>query len=247
MLDVSDAGRAAGAPLTGAQYTVNIDHHGTNTRFGDLALVHPQSAATAVIVKDLIEALVVPWSVDIATPCLTGILTDTGNFRFENTDREALHAAADLIEVGVPYADLTDRLQWRPASYFRMLGQVMTTVDFDLGGRLVTAQVSEAMRDRVGGTDADSEDFVGVIRYAEGSWVAALLKERPDGIKLSVRARTGVSAQNICVELGGGGHVAAAGATVPGPLDAARKRLRDATAKELVRAGVMATGSAATD
>jgi phosphoesterase RecJ-like protein len=235
VLDVADAGRMVGAPAADADTTINIDHHGTNDSFGDLALVQPRRAATAVIVKELIEALGVPWTPAIATPCLTGMLTDTGNFRFGNTDRDVLSAAGDLIDAGVAFSGLTDRLQWRHPDYFRMLGMVMDTVAFDLEGRLVTARLTHAMRDAVGDSDDDSEDFVGQIRYAEGALVAALLKERDGAVKLSVRTRDGVSAQAICLELGGGGHVAAAGATVQGDMDEAVRRLREATLRELER------------
>jgi phosphoesterase RecJ-like protein len=91
------------------------------------------------------------------------------------------------------------------------------------------------MRERIGESDGDSDDFVGLIRYAEGTLVAALLKERDEGVKLSVRSRGGVSAQAICRELGGGGHVAAAGATVAGDMDEALRQLEVATRHELER------------
>jgi phosphoesterase RecJ-like protein len=239
-LDVADQPRATGAPFAGAEKVINIDHHGTNDRFGDLALVAPGKAATAQIVKDLLDAMGVAWTVDIATPCLTGILTDTGNFRHANTDRSVLEAAGALIDVGVPYAALTDRLQWRHPDYFKMLGEVMATVDFHLDGRLVTARLTRGMRARIGESDDDSDDFVGLIRYAEGTLVAALLKEREEGVKLSVRSRGGVSAQAICRELGGGGHVAAAGATVQGDMDEALRQLEVATRHELERHGALA-------
>ena len=102
ILDVADEARAEGAPLEGAAFTLNIDHHGTNARFGDLACVEPSRAATAHIVKDVIGALGVTWTEAIATPCLTGILTDTGNLRFGNTTPETLRAAGELIAHGVP-------------------------------------------------------------------------------------------------------------------------------------------------
>ena len=235
VLDVADRSRAVGAPLEGARALINIDHHGTNDQFGDLALVRPDKAATALIVKDLLDAMGFRWTVDVATPCLTGMLTDTGNFRHANTDRAVLEAAGALIEVGVPYTQLTDRLQWRHPDYFRMLAEVMATVEFHLDGRLVTARLTRAMRERVGESDDDSDDFVGLIRYAEGSLVAALLKERDEGVKLSVRSRDGVSAQAICRELGGGGHDAAAGATVQGDMDDALRLLQGATRRELER------------
>lgn len=233
VLDTGEAGRAHGAPLTGAAALFNVDHHGTNPRFGDLAVVEPGKAATAVLVKEFIDLLGVAWTPAIATPCLAGILTDTGNFRHGNTNREALSVAGELLDHGVRYSDLTDRLQWRPRSYFMVLARVMGTVRFEFDGRLVFAQLTDEMR--AGAEDDDSEDFVGLIRYAEGALVAVLLKERQGAVKLSVRTRGGVSAQRICLALGGGGHVAAAGATVIGSMAEAEAMMLAAVREELAR------------
>ncbi|HEX7023113.1 MAG TPA: DHH family phosphoesterase [Trueperaceae bacterium] len=237
VLDVEVGERATGAPIDQAEFVINIDHHGTNTRLGDLSCVQPGRAATAHIIKDLVDALGVTWTPEIATPCLTGILTDTGNFRFANTTPEVLEAAGELIAEGVAYSDLTDRLQWRNPSYFVMLGKVMSTVEFPLDGRMVMAHLSQQMVNEVGQTEDDSDDFVGVIRYAEGSLVAVFLKEREDHTKISVRTRGGISAQAICVRLGGGGHPAAAGAKVHAGLEETRRRVIESAAQELREGG----------
>lgn len=234
-LDAGESGRVWGVPLDEAAAVFNVDHHGTNDRFGALAVVEPSQAACAMLIKELVDELGAEWTVDIATPCLTGIITDTGNFRHGNTDREAFEAAGDLIDHGVEYAELTDRLQWRERSYFKLLGEVMRTVEFSLDDRLVTALVTEELRERAGGGDDDSDDFVGIIRYAQGALVAALIKERGGQVKVSVRTRGGVSAQRICLELGGGGHVAAAGATLDSTVDEALVALKAAAARELAR------------
>ena len=241
ILDVADEARMEGAPSEGAAFTINIDHHGTNARFGDLACVEPDKAATAHMVKDIIDALDVGWTSAIATPCLTGILTDTGNFRFGNTTPETLQAAGELIAHGVLYAELTDRLQWRHPDYFKMLGKVMSTVEFPLGGLVAMARITQRMRDEIGPTDDDSDDYVGFIRYAEGAQLAIFLKERTDEegpkTKLSVRAREGVSAQAVCLQFGGGGHVAAAGATIHADIEGARRQVLEAAKEELEAKG----------
>ncbi|MEM7734351.1 MAG: DHH family phosphoesterase [Deinococcota bacterium] len=244
VLDVSDLARLEGTPHEGAAMTVNIDHHGTNDRFGDLACVQPSKAATAQMVKDLIDALGVTWTPKIATPCLTGILTDTGFLRFGNTTSDVLQTVSDLIDKGVAYAELTDRLQWRHPDYFKMLGQVMSTVEFPLDGLMATAHVTHAMREQMEQSEDDSDDFVGLIRYAEGCQLAILFKERDDNkhgehVKISVRSRGQVSAQAICVSLGGGGHVAAAGATLLMPLAEAKEKVLEAARRELVAKGLL--------
>ena len=241
------SGRLVGVPVAdttvvGAAFTVVLDHHGTNNRAGDLVCVEPGRAATAHLVKDVIDALPLDWNAELATPCLTGLLTDTGNFRFGNTTPDVLHAAAELIAYGVAYTELTDRLQRRHPDYFRMLGKVMSTVTFPLGGLVAVAEITQQMRAEIGPTDDDSSDYVGLIRYAEGVLVALFLREEKgdDGgpkTKVSVRASAGVSAQAICVALGGGGHVAAAGATLRVELDEAKTLVLAATRAELKRTG----------
>ncbi len=246
VLDVDVGNRLAGVPVedtavVGAAFTVVLDHHGTSNRVGDLVCVEPGQAATSQMVKDVLDALEFPWTEDEATPCLLGISSDTGGFRFGNTTPAVLRAAADLLAHGVPYAELNDRLQERRPDYYRMLGLVMSTVTFPLGGLAVCVTLTQKMRDEVGPTDDDSSDYVGLIRYAAGTQVALFLREEktPDGlkVKLSVRARPGVSAQAICASLGGGGHVAAAGASFYEPLDVATARTLEAVRAELQRAG----------
>jgi bifunctional oligoribonuclease and PAP phosphatase NrnA len=233
-----DLGRAAGVPLDGGRGVVNVDHHASNAAEADVAWVDPTYASASMMVAEVVDALGVAWDEQLATPCLAGLMTDTGHFRFGNTDRRALEAAGRLIEAGVAYADLADRLQWRHPDYFRMLALVMATVRFHLAGEIVLADQTNAMRDAVGDTADDADDFVGQIRYAEGTRLAAILKERPGAVKLSLRSRGGVSARRICQDLGGGGHDAAAGATLPGAtLAEAEARLLEAARRELLRAG----------
>ena len=240
ILDVADAPRVEGAPLEGAAFTVNIDHHGTNTRFGDLALVEPAKAATAQIVKDLIDTLGVSWSREIATPCLTGLITDTGSFRFANTDADVLRTAADLMEHGIDYPELADRLQWRPPGYYQLMARVLSTLNFPLNGKVALAWLTPETESEVTAETGDSDDYAGMIRYAEGTLLSVFLKSRPDHTKVSVRSRAGVSAQNICMELGGGGHVPAAGAKVMQDLETTKRLVLEATERELRRTGHLA-------
>jgi phosphoesterase RecJ-like protein len=109
VLDVEIGTRLAGVPVAGtavvgAAFTVVVDHHGTNNRAGDLVCVQPSRAATAQMVKDIIDALPLSWTPELATPCLTGLLTDTGNFRFGNTTPDVLRAAGELIACGGLFA-----------------------------------------------------------------------------------------------------------------------------------------------
>lgn len=232
----TELGRSIGVPLEAAARVVNVDHHGTNPGGADVLWVDSAYASATMMVADVVDALGVPWTAHLATPCLAGLLTDTGHFRFGNTDRRALERAGRLIDAGVAYAELSDRLQWRHPAYYGLLARVMGTVRYRLDGRAVLIDLTLAMRAAAAADGDDADDFVQQVRYAEGTIVAAILKERPEGVKVSVRSRAGASAQRICVALGGGGHVAAAGATLPGvDLAAAEERLLAAIAEELAR------------
>ncbi len=243
ILDVADRPRVDAISLEVMEqsaFTINIDHHGTNDRFGDLALVQPSKAATCQIIKELIDALDVNWTPDIATPCLTGLITDTGSFRYSNTDSSVFGAASDLLAHGINYGELADRLQWRPKGYYQLMGRVLSTLDYPLDGLVAFAWVTPAMESEVTADTGDSDDYVGLIRYAEGTQMSILLKEREDHTKVSVRSRGQVSAQNICMELGGGGHVAAAGAKVMANLEETTKLVLEAAERELKRTGHLA-------
>ncbi len=232
----TDLRRVAGAPHEAAARVVNVDHHGTNPGGADVLWVDPAYASATMMVAEVVDALGVPWDAHLATPCLAGLMTDTGHFRFGNTDRRALERAGRLIDAGVAYAELSDRLQWRHPAYYGLLARVMSTVRYRLDGRAVLIDLTLAMRTDAAAEGDDADDFVQQVRYAEGTIVAAILKERPEGVKVSVRSRAGASAQRICVALGGGGHVAAAGATLTGlDLAAAEERLLAAIAAELER------------
>ena len=211
----TEVARAEGAPVEKANFIINIDHHSSNDgQVGDLVCLEPSKAAACQLVKDIIDALAIKWTEDIATPCLAGIITDTGNLRFANTNADTLRDIAELMDYGVAYAELTDRLQWRHPDYFKMLGKVMSSVSFPLDGLVAMAEINQTMRDEIGKTDDDSNDYVGLIRYAEGTQVAVFFKERGKDTKVSVRSRGKVSAKAICTALGGGGHHGAAGATL---------------------------------
>ena len=238
VLDVGDRARAEGAPVEGL--VINIDHHGSNPGFGQLAVIAPERAATAEIIKDLVDLLGVPWSAQIAEPLLTGIITDTGNFRFANTTPETFRMAAELLSYGVNLAELTDRIALKPPAHYHLLAQVYPTITFHFDGLLVTASVTNEMLQSVGAKEEDAEGVVGSIRYAEGAVLAVFFKAFADRVKLSIRGRGRASALELAKSLGGGGHVPAAGATLTGVgLSEAYQLVLQAVEAELERAGYL--------
>lgn len=239
-VDNNDAARVDLADLaTFPGEVINVDHHGTNKRRATLGLVDPTQAATAIMVMHLVEALGVEWTPDLATPILLGINTDTGSFKYSSTSPAVLRAAADLVERGADLVGINEMLAQQSKSYFALLGQVLGTMTYLHGGLVVTAHVNAAMLETAGAAWEDVESFVNVIRSAEGSELACLFKDFGDTVKLSLRSRGRVSAQNVAVGCGGGGHVAAAGATVPSDFASASALFEREAEKELRRVGLL--------
>ncbi|SEJ21452.1 phosphoesterase RecJ domain-containing protein [Deinococcus reticulitermitis] len=241
-VDNNDPGRVAGADLTAfAGPVVNIDHHGTNLRRADAGVVDPSKPAAALMVADVVQALGAELSERVATPLMLGLLTDTGNFSFDSVTPGTFEGAARLRAAGARLGWLTDGLRQNPRAYYLLLREVLGSMEFLHGGRVVLAHVDDAMLKRAGATWEQVESYVGMLRNAEGSQLAVMAKDFGDRVKFSLRSRGPVSAQNIALALGGGGHVPAAGASLDGPYSAAREQLDAAIAQELARVDALAT------
>ncbi|THF88295.1 bifunctional oligoribonuclease/PAP phosphatase NrnA [Deinococcus sp. KSM4-11] len=235
-VDNNDPVRVAGAPLSKfAGPVVNIDHHGTNRRAATALVVDPSRPATAMIVADVIDAMNIPWTEGIATPLMLGLNTDTGSFRFSSVTPDTFTCAGRLLAHGARLAWLNDELGQHPHTYYTLLREVLNTLEFQHEGRVVLARVDDGMLTRTGATWEDVESYVSLFRNAEGAQLAVMVKDFGDRVKLSLRSRRGLSAQNVAVALGGGGHVSAAGATVNEPYPVVRTQLEQAIQSELDR------------
>ncbi|MFC4425555.1 DHH family phosphoesterase [Deinococcus navajonensis] len=235
-VDNNDASRVAGADLsifTGP--VINIDHHGTNARLATAGVVDPDKPAAAMIVADVIDALGAPWSEAVATPLMLGLITDTGSFRFNSVTPEAFETAARLRRHGARLGWINDQLGQNPRTYYLLLREVLGGLEFLHGGRVVRARVDEPMLARAGASWEEVESYVSMLRNAEGAQLAVMVKDYGDRVKLSLRSRGPVSAQNVAVALGGGGHVPAAGASVDAPYAEMVGTLDGAIADELAR------------
>ncbi|PTA69343.1 DHH family phosphoesterase [Deinococcus arcticus] len=236
-VDNNDPARVAGADLSVFEGpVVNVDHHGTNARRATAGVVEPSIPAAAMMVADLLEHLNVPLSAEIATPLMLGLVTDTGSFRFDSVTPETFACAARLRAAGARLGWLSDQLGRNPRTYYTLLREVLGTLEFLHGGRVVLARVTEEMLSRAGAAWDDVENYVGTLRNAEGAELAVMIKDYGERVKVSLRSRGDLSAQNIAVALGGGGHVPAAGATLNAPYEEARPQLDAAVAAELARA-----------
>lgn len=205
-----------------ARLVVVADHHPDNRRFGDIELFDPHAAATGQIVWRLLKHLGVTPSPDIAQCLYVALMTDTGRFSYGNTDRRALRDAANMVIAGADaYAAYDATYERRSPGSLRLLGLALSRVTVANGGRVAYSWVGEDDLEATGTTMPETENLVDAVRQLGGVDAVFLAKVVGGHVRISLRSKTGADVGAVARELGGGGHAAAAGATVAGDLDAA--------------------------
>ena len=201
-----------------------IDHHQESiTGFANPTVTDTTAAATGILILELIRACDGEITTPIADSLYAAIITDTGTFRFSNTDARALRAAADLCDAGCNPFEMHRKVfgskTWGAG---RMLGPVLTTLESTAGGRLAWISATLEMVNNAGATHDDMDGFVDLVRSIKGVELVIFFKEMSEGdIKVSLRSNGNVDAHAIAQSFGGGGHLMASGMRVPGPLSSA--------------------------
>ena len=214
---------------------VNVDHHPSNSRFGDLNVIDPDAAAVGQMVTEMLDHFGFPITPTIATNLYVALLTDTGGFRHENTTPRALEDAARLARLGADPGHIATLVyKMRPETTLKLNGLALATMRVELEGRLAWAKVTRRMLREAAAVMAESEGIIDTLNSIAGLELAILFKEvKSDLTKISVRSRGGVDAAAMCATFGGGGHIRAAGAEIDKPMDEAVKLVL-ATAKEAI-------------
>jgi phosphoesterase RecJ-like protein len=197
---------------------LNLDHHHDNTQFGTVNHVVPEASCTAEIVWDLLRALHVPITEQIAEALYVGLVTDTGRFMYENTGPAAHVMAADLIEAGVDVHEIYRRLyEGVPEPKLALLTRALSRAQRFDGGRLMFARLTREDFAETGAEESYTEGIIDHLRAVEGTKVAALAREltgdvRSGASKVSLRSTDGaVDVSLVARSQGGGGHRQAAG------------------------------------
>lgn len=197
-----------------------LDHHASNTLYGSAHVVDAGAAATAVVVAGLLDRLGLPIDREVAAPLYTGLVTDTGSFKYAATTPSVHELAARLLATGIRH-DLISRKIWdtQPFGYVQLLGDVCSRARLErdaVGGLgMVWTTVDEDDLARHGLALSDVEGVIDVVRVADEAEVALVVKADPaDGLwKVSLRSKGAVDVGLVCTALGGGGHRFAAGWT----------------------------------
>jgi phosphoesterase RecJ-like protein len=200
-----------------AQLVVNIDHHHDNSRFGDVNLVVDDASSTAEIVRDVLRALGVALTPEIAEALYVALVTDTGRFQYTNTTPKSLRLAAELVEAGANVHDIFRHVyETVQFAKLKLLARALERAQVFEGGRLVVSYLLKNDFAEVGAEEPFSEGIIDHLRAVEGSEMVALIREPPRGEgperRVSLRSsHDEVDVSAIARKLGGGGHRQAAG------------------------------------
>lgn len=204
---------------------VNIDHHPTNERYGDVNIVDDGASAAAVLVYRFLES-VAPESITagVADYLYLGVLMDTGGFRFQNTNAETFRTAARFVELGArPHEMAHEFIYAKKFSTLKLLAEALESLEMHGGGKVAAMSISQRMLERAGGSMSDTEGFVDYAASIDDVELAVLLREVGEGeVRVSLRSRNNHDVASLAERYGGGGHRNAAGLTIRGDLDSAR-------------------------
>ena len=218
-VDCASAARVGAEPgvVDEATFTINVDHHHDNPRFGDVNLVVPDASSTGEVLADIFRALGVRLTPEIAEALYIALVTDTGRFQYANTTPKALRLAADLVEAGADihrvFQGVYENVQF---AKLKLLARALDRARVLEGGEIVVSHLLRSDFEAVGASEPYSEGIIDVLRSTEGALVSALIREPPrEGgptRKVSLRASVDeVDVSAIARKSGGGGHREAAG------------------------------------
>lgn len=232
-LDCAERDRAGSAADLDklAKVTINIDHHATNPGYGDLNWVDVDASATGELVYQILSALSVNLTEEVAMSLYTAIATDTGFFRYSNTSPDSLLVCAHCVAAGVRPDAVSEAIHAsRTEASLRLQAAALGTLAVSGGGLVASLAVTKAMREQAGAVDDDTEGLISLPRSLAGVRVAMLFRETdtPGNVRISFRARGAVDVSALAAQFGGGGHERAAGCTFNGTIDEALEQVTSA-------------------
>ncbi len=228
-VDVADAALLGkkNQELYGDKVDLSIDHHGSNRIFAKKTLLDDKAAAACEIMLEVIKALGVEITKDIANCIYTGLSTDTGCFRYSNVTPRTMRMGAEMIEAGADNAAInTVMFETKTKTYVALEKLCLAGMETYFDERFALITVTQEMFRLSGSDESECDAIASLPRQIEGVVIGATLREKADGtFKVSMRTHAPADASAICAEMGGGGHMRAAGCQLDGPLENAKKIL----------------------
>ena len=227
IMECGDLART-GVEGLGRGFVINIDHHVGNTGFGALQWFDPTAAACGEMVFDLVQALGVPMSAEIAVHIYVAILTDTGSFHYSTISPKTFDIARQCVEAGVDAPAVARSVyDSNTVGRIKLFGSALDRMEIDDTGRVATLYLDDVMLRSCGATADDSDGLVNLPLTARDIRAVILIKEDGAGRwRISLRSKGSVNVNAVARLHGGGGHVNASGCGASGPLDALAALLR---------------------
>ena len=234
VMECSDLGRAGIAGLEG-QFLINIDHHAGNSLYGAINWHDESAAACAEMVFDLIRALGVPLSHEIATHIYLGILTDTGSFHHANITPRTFDICREAVGAGVNPAAMARRVfDSNSFGKLKLIGALLDGMELLDDGRLAVLFMDQGLLEACRCTNNDTEGVINLPLTAREIQAVVFFRIADDGsVRVSMRSKYDVDVRRVANEFGGGGHKNAAGFTAPGRLEDARGGIIDLLVKAI--------------
>jgi len=208
---------------------INIDHHISSEKFGDVNWVDPNASSTGEMVYRLFKEMEIPLTREVALCLYIAILTDTGNFNYDNTSRMTHDIAGELLGYGLDPAMVSESVyERRTMEDIRFLGLVLSTLKLNRAGDVAYLEMTREMVKETGADIAKSEGFINYARSIGGVKIAIVFKEDmkdPNKINISFRSKGDVDVNGIAAYFGGGGHTKASGCTLTGSLAEVEQRV----------------------
>ncbi len=217
MVDCSDSGRLSMFQefRSNSEILINIDHHRTNDNFGNINLVYPNYSSTGEIVFEILKNGKFYVDKYIATAIYTAILTDTGSFRYSNTNPTTFKVASELLEYGINCWEIAEKVyENKPYKRILLLRDALNSLSLSDNKKVAIMTLHKNIMDKYDATGEDTDGFVNIGRSIAGVEISILIREEKNGCKLSFRSRGNLDVAEIAKRLNGGGHKNAAGAFI---------------------------------
>jgi phosphoesterase RecJ-like protein len=218
-------------------FVINIDHHPGNAAYGQLNWFEASAAACGEQVFDLVRALGVPLTLEIATHIYLAILTDTGSFHYSNITPRTFDICREVLEAGVnPVVVARNVYDSNHMGRLKLFGAVLSAMQIDESGRIAIVYLDQAMARKAGGTYEDTEGLINLPLTVKEIQAVVFFKEADGGqYRVSMRSKGEIDIGAVAKEFGGGGHKNAAGCSVAGSLDTLERTFIDQIGRAIDR------------
>ncbi len=200
---------------------LNIDHHASNLLYGDINIVDDSAASTASVVLDFFRGVGIRPSKESAICLYASLVSDTGFFAYDSVDKKAFLDAAYLVECGADASEIAVAMtQNEPLSKIRLHSSILSTLRLMAGGKLAYLHMTNAMLQDAGARPNEADGVAEAARSVKGVEVSLFIREQEDGkIRGSLRSKSDIDVNRLASMFGGGGHIKAAGFTLPAEKD----------------------------